>query len=126
MNPKQTTFLFFAVASSLLAWIVSFSEFQFVLFFILGILWMFILQKSDSKKESSIFTIVLSEVFGILVGLSVFYIIWYLSETPEVRSTDWMVGLMVGGLVFVFQTVSATFGIIGYNFILTLNNKSVA
>ncbi|GEM_PF-4575765 len=87
---------------------------------------MFILQKSDSKKESSIFTIVLSEVFGILVGLSVFYIIWYLSETPEVRSTDWMVGLMVGGLVFVFQTVSATFGIIGYNFILTLNNKSVA
>jgi hypothetical protein len=126
MNPKQTTTLFFAIASCLLAWIVSFSEFQFVFFFILGILWMFILQKSDSKKEPSIFAIVLSEVFGILVGLSVFYTIWYLSETPEVRNMDWLVGLMVGGLVFVFQTVSATLGIIGYNFISTLKSQSVA
>jgi hypothetical protein len=126
MNPKQTTFLFFAVASSLLAWIVSFSEFQFVLFFILGIFWMFILQKSDSKKETSKFTIVISEVLGILIGLSVFYIIWYLSDTPEVRNTDWLVGLMVGGLIFVFQTVSATLGIIGYNFISTLKSKPVA
>ena len=126
MNPKQTTFLFFAVASSLLAWMVSFSEFQFVLFFILGIFWMFILQKSDSKKETSKFTIVISEVLGILIGLSVFYIIWYLSETPEVRNTDWLIGLMVGGLIFVFQTVSATLGIIGYNFISTLKSQSVA
>lgn len=126
MNPKQTTFLFFAVASSLLAWVVSFSEFQFVLFFILGMFWMFILQKSDSKKESSNFTIVISEVLGILIGHSIFYIIWYLSESPEVRNTDWLVGLMVGGLIFVFQTVSATLGILGYNFISTLKNQSVA
>jgi len=126
MNPKQTTFLFFAVASSLLAWIVSFSEFQFVLFFILGMFWMFILQKSDSKQQSSIFTIIISEVLGILIGLSVFYIIWFLSETPQVRNTDWIVGLMFGGLIFVFQTVSATLGIIGYNFISTLKSKPVA
>lgn len=126
MNPKQTTFLFFAVASSLLAWIVSFSEFQFVLFFILGMFWMFILQKSDSKQQSSNFTIIISEVLGILIGLSVFYIIWFLSETPQVRNTDWIVGLMFGGLIFVFQTVSATLGIIGYNFISTLKSKPVA
>ncbi len=87
---------------------------------------MFILQKSDSKKETSKFTIVISEVLGILIGLSVFYIIWYLSDTPEVRNTDWLVGLMVGGLIFVFQTVSATLGIIGYNFISTLKSKPVA
>ncbi len=126
MNPKQTTVLFFAVASALLAWIVSFSEFQFILFFVLGILWMFILQKSDSKKETSNFTIILSEVFGILIGLIAFYIIWYLSQTPEVRNTDWLVGLMVGGLIFVFQTVSATLGIISYNLTSTLKSKSVA
>jgi hypothetical protein len=124
MNPKQTTFLFFATASALLAWIVSFSELQFVLFFFLGILWTFFLKKSDSKKETSSFTIVRSEVFGILIGLSVSYIIWYLSETPEVRNTDWLVGLKVGGLIFVFQTVSATLGILGYNFTTTLKSKS--
>ena len=126
MNPKQTTFLFFAITSALLAWLVSFSELQFALFFVLGILWMFILQKSDSKKETSNFAIVLSEVFGILIGLIAFYIIWYVNQTPEVRNTDWLVGLMVGGYIFVFQTVSATLGIIGYNFTSTLINKPVA
>lgn len=124
MNPKQTTFIFFATASALLAWVASFSELQIVLFLGLGILWMFILQKS--KQELSNFTIVLSEVFGILIGLSVFYIIWYLSQTPEVRSSDWEVGLMVGGLIFVFQTISATLGIIGYSFTSSLINKRVA
>jgi hypothetical protein len=125
MNSKQTTFLFFAITSALLAWIVSFSELQFALFFVLGILWMFILQKSDSKKGSSNFAIILSEVLGILIGLSVSYVIWYLCETAGVRDTDWLVGLMVGGLIFVFQTVSATLGIIVYNFISTLKSKSV-
>ncbi len=45
-------------------------------------------------------------IIGVSVGLLVGYFIWLFSQTPAVRSTDWLTGLIVYGILFLWCIVT--------------------